>query len=128
MAKIVLLDTNFMLIPGQFRVDIFSEIRRVCDFDYTLAVLDRCLEELGNLAKKGAKKDREAAILAVRLLKRKDLKIIRTKSNKPVDDLLADYAERGAIIATQDSALKKNIKDRNGRIIFLRSKKFLQME
>ncbi|MBW2991754.1 hypothetical protein KY345_00870 [Candidatus Woesearchaeota archaeon] len=31
MRKIIL-DTNFLLIPGQFKIDIFSEIRRICDF------------------------------------------------------------------------------------------------
>ena len=32
----VILDTNFLMIPYKFRVDIFSELTRVCNFSYKL--------------------------------------------------------------------------------------------
>ena len=42
----ILLDTNFLLIPSQFKVDIFSEIKRICNFSYKLYVLDKSVGEL----------------------------------------------------------------------------------
>jgi len=50
MRKIIL-DTNFLLIPAQFKVDIFSEIDRICSFTYSLFVLDKSVEELKKISK-----------------------------------------------------------------------------
>ena len=44
--KKIILDTNFLLIPAQFNVDIFSEIERICDFQYQLCIVDKTLSEL----------------------------------------------------------------------------------
>jgi len=123
-----LLDTNFLMIPFQFKVDIFAEIDRLCNFDYKIAVLDRVVEELEAIRKKARGKNKSAAELALELLKKKGLKIIRTNSKKSVDDLIAEYAEKGAIIATQDSALRRNVKRKKAGVIFLRKKSFLVMQ
>ena len=128
MAKNVILDTNFLLIPYQFNVDIFAEIKRICDFKHELAVLDKTLGELSSITEKQKGKNRMAASFALKLLKGKSLKIIRTHSQKPVDDLLVEHAEKGAIIATQDAALKRKIRVKKGKIIILRNKKFLKFE
>src|SRR3990172_9164852 len=126
MAKMVLLDTNFLMIPAQFRVDIFSELARICDFSFKAAVLDRTVEELESIRKSQKGRNRMAADFALKLLKRKDLKIIRTNSKKPVDDLIAEFAENGAIVATQESALKKIIKSKKGKTIFFNGQKVPQ--
>jgi len=128
MPKIILLDTNFLLIPFQFKVDIFSEIARICDFGYSLAIIDRTADELESIKKNQKGRHKLAADFALKLLKKKDLKIIRTNSKKPVDDLIAELAGKGAIVATQDSLLRKTIKNNKGRVIFLRNKKFLKLE
>jgi len=128
MPKTVLLDTNFLMIPAQFRVDIFSELERICNFDYRIAVLDRAVYELESIKKNQKGKNKLAASFALKLLKSKGLKIIRTNSKKSVDNLTAEYAEKGAIIATQDSALRKIIREKKGATIFLRNKKFLVMD
>jgi rRNA-processing protein FCF1 len=128
MPKLVLLDTNFLMIPAQFKIDIFSEIDRICSFGFTIAVLDRTVEELESIKKLQKGRNRLAADFALKLLKKKDLKIIRTNSKKAVDDLIAEFAEKGAIVATQDSALRKIIKNNKGMTIVLRNKRFLKME
>ena len=43
------LATNFLLIPVQFKVDIFSEIARIITFEYKLLVLDKTIEELKSI-------------------------------------------------------------------------------
>ena len=125
MPKLIILDTNFLMIPYQFKVDIFSEIARICDFSYSLAVLDKTIGELKTIKSRQRGRNRLAASFSLKLLKGKDLKIIRTLSQKSADDLLAGYAERGAVIATQDSALRRAIREKGGRTIFLRNKRFL---
>jgi len=128
MAKTVILDTNFLMVPFQFRVDILSEIARICDFSHKVAVLDRSVEELGKIMREQKGRHRAAAGFALQFLKKKGLKIIRTHSQKSADDLLAEHAEKGAIIATQDAELKRRVRQKGGRIIFLRGKKFLKLE
>jgi len=128
MPKLIILDTNFLMIPSQFKVDIFSEIGRICNFSYKTAVLDRTVGELERIKSVQKGKNRLAAAFALQLLKKKDLKIIRTNSKKPTDNLIAEYGQKGAIIATQDSALRNTVREKKGRTIFLRSKRFLVLE
>ena len=125
MPKVIILDTNFLMIPFQFKVDIFAEIARICNFSYNLAALDRTVQELESITKG---RHKTSAALALQLLKKKDLKIIRTQSKKPVDDLIVEHAKKGAIIASQDAELRGRVKNNGSRIIFLRNKKFLKLE
>ncbi len=121
--KKIILDTNFLLIPAQFKVDIFSEIERVCDFKYSLNVLDKTVGELKGIVQKQKGKQKLAAALALKLLKAKKVKVIKTEKGKYVDDVLVEMAKKGDIlVATQDRALKKRLKV---PLILLRQKKYL---
>ena len=42
----IVLDTNFLITALKFRIDIFDDIEKICDFDYEIAVLDKSLDEL----------------------------------------------------------------------------------
>jgi rRNA-processing protein FCF1 len=120
--KKIILDTNFLLIPVQFRVDIFDEIDRIMLERYQLFVLDKTIDELKKIItdKKQKLRNRKAAKLGLQLLKAKNVKIIKTKEDLLVDDLIVKL--KGYIVATQDIGLKKRIK---GKIITLRAKKKL---
>ncbi|MBW2977420.1 hypothetical protein KY331_01100 [Candidatus Woesearchaeota archaeon] len=122
MIKKILLDTNFLLIPTQFKVDIFSEIDRIMLEKYQLFVLDKTIDELKKITadKKQKLKNRKAAKLGLQILKTKKVKILKTKEDLSVDDLIAKL--KGYVVATQDIGLKKRIK---GKIITLRAKKKL---
>ena len=118
--KKIFLDTNFLMIPGQFGVDIFKEIERICDFPYELHILDTVIGELKNLTTKGKGKDKRAAKLALSLLKAKPLNITRSAPDVNVDDELIRLGQKH-IIATQDMPLKRKVKKK----IVLRQKKYL---
>jgi rRNA-processing protein FCF1 len=117
----ILLDTNFLLIPAQFNIDIFAEIHRIIDGKYTIYVLDRSIDELKKLSTspKQSLKNRRAAKLGLQLIKAKKVKILKQKGGS-VDDILAKI--KGYTIATQDTALKRRIKNKK---IVLRAKKKL---
>ncbi len=120
----ILLDTNFLLIPGLFKLDIFEEIRRIADFPYKLCILAKSIDELEKIIKEQRGKNKRAAELARQLIKSKDLNIMTLNSGKSVDDLLFELKEE-YIIATQDKELKKRIKN---NIIVLKQKKYLKLE
>ena len=90
--KTIVLDTNILLAVAQFKVDIFTEIDRICDFPYILAVVTGTLDELNKLKKTTKKgKDKAAASLAAQLLVAKNVKVINLPS-ETVDDALAELS------------------------------------
>lgn len=144
--KIVLLDTNFLLIPAQFRVDIFAELQRLCDFNYELAVLAAVVDELGGLASdnKVSAKDRRAAKLGLQLIKAKGVKIVGVdkgasstsaligdrKVFKSTDKAILDFAAQGkgsVVVATQDRLLREKLKSAGVAVIVLREKQYLTL-
>lgn len=127
--KKILLDTNFLLIPAQFKVDIFSEIERICNFNYKLYILDKTIGELGNIIEKQRGKNKDAAKLALKLIKIKKINIIKTWENLTTDNLIIKKADKKEfIVSTQDKFLKKQLKIKNTPLIVLRQKKRLLLE
>jgi len=61
--KKIILDTNFTLVPAQFNIDIFEEIRITMNESYQLYVLDKTIDELSQIKKdkKQSLKNRNAA-------------------------------------------------------------------
>ena len=125
MKKIVL-DTNFLLIPGQFKVDIFSELQRICHFNYELCIYEGSMDELKNITKAGSGRDKSAAKLALQLIKAKNIKIIKS-DEKYIDLAILDNAGRDSIIATQDIQLKKKLLEKGSSVVILRQKKYLRL-
>ncbi|MBS3102201.1 DNA-binding protein [Candidatus Woesearchaeota archaeon] len=124
----ILLDTNFLLIPAQFKVDIFSEIERICNFSYQIFILDKTIMELENIIKKQKGKDRDAAKLGLKLVSLKKLGIVKTEDGVSTDMSIVNTAESGFIAATQDADLKRLLKAKSIPIITLRQKKYLIFE
>lgn len=129
--KKIYLDTNFLLIPIQFKVDIFDEIERICDFPKEVLILSNTVDELKKIIDTQKGKDREAAKVALQIIdkkaKQKSLNITAFSKESEVDDILVELAKDGAIVATQDKELKKRIESVGGKIIILKSKSYLQM-
>ena len=125
--KRIILDTNFLLIPVQFKVDIFEEIRRISDFRYQLCIIDKSIDELKKITLTGNTKDKAAAKLALKLVELKKIKKIETKSHKQVDELILDSAKKDDFVATQDKELKQKLKKRHIPIVILRQRKFLEI-
>ena len=125
--KRIIIDTNFLMIPGQFRVDIYSEFRRICNFNYGLFIFEQSIYELKNTvrnAKKG--RDKKAAQFALKLIKLKNINLIKSE-NKDVDSLILENADNDTVVASQDILLRKNLLKKQVSVIILRQKKYLQL-
>ncbi|MBU0461877.1 MAG: nucleotide-binding protein, partial [Nanoarchaeota archaeon] len=129
-AKIII-DTNFLLIPAQFKVDIFGEIERIMHEPYELYIIDRTTDELRSIIERQRGKDKEAAKLALSLLERYPVKALKTPETERllnVDRLiLKQVRTHKYVVATQDAALKQKLRQNNVRLIVLRQKKFLML-
>lgn len=119
--KKVIFDTNMLLAIHQYKIDIFSEVERIADFNYKLCILDKTVDELNKIIKEQKGKDKAAANLALRFLDR--FEIIKTKEGN-VDDILVSLSKEN-VVATQDRELQKRLKSRyivikQGRLLALK--------
>ena len=123
----IILDTNFLLIPVQFKVDIYSEIDRICDFSYELVTVKEVVSELEHLIAKGSK-SKKAAKLALQMLKKFQIRTLRDrKVFKRADEAIIAIADKNSIVATQDMELKRLLKKNAVRLIVLRQKQYLKL-
>lgn len=125
MRKIIL-DTNFLMIPYKFKVDIFSEIDRVCRFNYRLCIFEQTITELKKIIEKQTGKDKRAAQLALKLIKLKNIGMINPDGTD-VDLLILEHANEDMTVATQDIELRKELMKKGVSVIMLRQKKYLKL-
>lgn len=124
----IILDTNFLMIPTTQKVDIFEELKRVCDFSFELFIVSKTINELDKIMIDQSGKDKMAARLAKSLIDAKGVKIIDVPEGH-VDDLILRVAkEKGYFVATQDKHLKERLRKDDVPVIFLRQKKYLVVE
>ena len=127
LMKRVLLDTNFLLLPVQFKLDIFSLIPEVLEDKVEFFVVSNVIEELKQLAKSKGK-DGRASNVTLSLLKTRKVEVIKT-GGKSCDDALTKVAkDKGMIVATNDKELRKRLKSMGVKTIYLRSKKYLEVD
>lgn len=124
----MILDTNFLLIPGQFQVDIFEEIDRILDRDYRLCTVKPVISELQKLSKSRGEEGK-AAKIALTLMDRHTIETLETQ-NKIADASIVEAAREteNPVIATNDKGLKKQFEERSIPLIYLRTKDHLEMK
>lgn len=114
----IILDTDFLVNSIKYKVDVISQII----YDYPtekIGIIDKTIDELKNVNNLNAR-------AAIHLVKLKNLKIIKTKKDKIVDDLILDYVSEGDIVCTQDLRLKRKLKEKNIKVLTIRQKKYVR--
>ena len=110
MMKKIIIDTNALMAISEFKIDLFSEIKRCCDFKYKIYVLEGTLRELDNIQKEQRGKEKQAARLALSLLKHQNVEVLEDDgTEKCVDDRLVYHSQQGDLVLTQDAGLKKRL-------------------
>ena len=71
-------------------------------------------------------KNKKAAQLALKLIKLKDIQIIKSEE-KDVDSVILENLDNEIIVATQDILLKKELLQKGASVIILRQKKYLNL-
>ena len=126
--KKIILDTNFLLLPAQFGLDIFTELENLADFRYKLYVLEKSITELKKIAKEQKGKVKRDVKLALSMIEQKirqdEIIMIDTSGDERlVDDIIVSL--EGYIVATQDIGLQRRLKAKKAKIISMRQKKYL---
>jgi rRNA-processing protein FCF1 len=119
----VILDTNALMVPEQFGVEIFSELERLGYIEYLVpaSVLAE-LRALASTAKRG--KDKVAARVALVLAERcRVLGEAGIDADTAIERLALD--EKAAVF-TNDRALKKRLSSNGITVIYLRQERYLE--
>jgi len=122
----VILDTNFLMSIHQLKIDIFEEIGKALDSNFELFIIDKTENELEKLINDSKLSISQPARFAVKVLKTKPIKTIKTTENKSVDDLILD--QKGYIVATVDKELKQRLKKKGFKILTIRQKKYIILQ
>ena len=108
--KQIIIDTNAWMAITEFKLDLFTALERDCDFSYKVVVLQGIIDELEKIISEQRSKFRQAALLAIGIIKAKNIQIIEKQKIGEVDDLLVQLSNNGDLVLTQDAELKKRLK------------------
>jgi rRNA-processing protein FCF1 len=113
----VVLDTNMLVVPAQFRIDIADEIRRLVP-GAKMITLSGVVLELEKM--KNGK-------IGMEFIQKNDVGVIESQGH--VDDAIVEYArDKNAIVATNDAMLIKRLKEIGAPVVRVRKKQTLALE
>jgi rRNA-processing protein FCF1 len=116
----VVLDTNFLLLPFQFRINIIKELDYLIEQSHRYVVSSRTLDELKKLGK-AVGKNGMAARLALKMIDASEMEVV--KNNMPVDDWVIRYSrDNNAIACTNDRLLRKRLMALDVKVVTLKSR------
>jgi rRNA-processing protein FCF1 len=118
-----LLDTNFLLIPAEFGVDIFSELGRFGKPE--LFTLDLVLDELRKLASGQGKASRSAR-LALELVGRKGVKVMESNGSNADSEIERIAGEQEIVVCTQDRELQERLCRKGVMVVIMRQRGYLE--
>jgi len=124
----VLLDSNFLLVPFQFRIDIFEELNDLLGKAEPI-VLSTTVEELKKMADRIPPKRRMQFSAALNLAERCEILEVNRESSESYDDVIVRVASELRIpVATNDAELRKRIRRAGLAAVYLRQKAKLVIE
>lgn len=114
----VLFDTNFLTLPQKFKIDIIKETQRLVP-NAKLITLEQVPPELKKL-KQGA--------IGQQMIERGTIKVVPWESQGDADKAILEYAlKHKTIVATNDKALKEQLRNLKVPVIYLRGRKKLEL-
>ncbi|MGQ9625209.1 MAG: type II toxin-antitoxin system VapC family toxin [Candidatus Bathycorpusculaceae bacterium] len=124
----LILDSNALFVPLQFKIDIFEELRTLLKRNFEPILLVPVLRELEKLANRGSPKMRRNASYALRLAEKcKIVNVDETDIFSPDDAIVKTATEWGCPVFTNDRRLRKRLRDINVPVIYVRQKSRLEI-
>jgi rRNA-processing protein FCF1 len=141
-TNLIVIDSNFILLPYQFKIDYLHEIRVKLEGKLRFIIYKQILDELEAKRERESKSTKFIRLLDSGLLyletKKGEYDIAFLETIKDMNELTDDFLlkktlelkEKGytPFLATNDSDLRRKARIANINTIFLRQKKFLSIE
>jgi len=124
----VILDSNFLLVPFQFQIDVFEELDKLLGKAEPV-ILSTTLEELNSLVRRRSEKMRRQASAAIELVERCRIIGVERNREESYDDVILRIAKEWECpVATNDADLRKRLRESNVTVIFLRQRSHLAVD
>ncbi len=125
----VVLDTNFLTVPAQFGIDVFSEAERILERSVEFILLKPVIREIKSKLKRTGAAESRLFKVALELAERCIIiEIDQSMSDLTVDDQLLDYTVSvNGVLATNDKELRKRAITKGIPVLVLRGKKHLEL-
>ena len=125
----VILDSNALFVPLEFKIDIFEELRRLLNRKIDIVLLSTVKRELEMLASKDSPKIRREAIFALKLAEKCKYVPIENDEKLTTDDAIVKVAKNwNSPVFTNDRQLKKKLRDISVPVIYVRQKSRLDID
>lgn len=126
----VILDSNALFVPLQFRIDIFEELKKLLNMKFELILLSPIRRELEKLAENGSPKMRKNASYALKMAEKCKLVELDEKiaGSSPDDAIFKVACEWKSLVFTNDGELRKRLRNINVPVIYVRQKSRLGID
>ncbi len=125
----VILDSNALFVPLQFRIDILEVLETLLNMNFEPVLLLPIREELETIAEKGSPKIRKNASYALKLAEKCKLVEMNRKFVGSPDDAIVQMAQEwNCPVFTNDKELRKRLRDINVPVIYVRQKSRLEID
>ena len=124
----VIMDANAFFVPARLKIDVFQELKTLLNRNFELLLLKPVKEELRILAERGPTEMRKKATYALKLAEKCSVVNVEEEFEAP-DDLILRIAGRWSCpVFTNDSELRKKLRNINVPVIYVRQKSRLEMD
>ena len=124
----VILDSNFLLVPFQFQIDVFEELDKLLGKAEPV-ILSTTLEELNSLVRRRSEKMRRQASAAIELVERCRIIGVERNREESYDDVILRIAKEWECpVATNDAYLRKRLRESGVTVVFLRQRSHLEVD
>ena len=117
------------MVPAQLKIDVFEGLMNLLNRNYESIVLSTTIDELRSLMTKGSPKLRKQAEMALKLAEKCDLINVDRRRGETNDDVIIRVAKQmKCLVATNDSELKKRLRNISAPVVYVRQKSRLELE
>ena len=125
----VILDSNALYVPLEFKIDIFEELRNLLNRKIDFVLLSTVKRELEILSAKDSLKIRREAIFALKLAEKCKYVPVENDEKLTTDDAIVKVAKNwNSPVFTNDRQLKKKLRDISVPVIYVRQKSRLDID
>lgn len=126
----IILDSNALFVPLQFKIDVFEELKKLLNMKFELILLSPIRHELEKIAEKGSPKMRRNASYALKMAEKCKLIELdeKTAGSSPDDTIFKVAREWKSPVFTNDRELRKRLRNINVPVIYVRQKSHLEIE
>jgi rRNA-processing protein FCF1 len=125
----VILDSNALFVPLEFKLDIFAEAEHLLNRNVDFILLSPVKRELELLANKDSPKIRRQAVYALKVAEKCKYVAVDEDEKLSTDDVIVKVAKAwNSPVFTNDRQLRRKLRDISVPVIYVRQKSRLEID